>query len=185
MSQVISIVVSGDIKYSAYKNGTVTLEHLSLRRELEQRHINSIPLSVQQLFEEDIRVKQAEKHALIRAQECEAALADCEEVPEPVVVEEPTFEELEARVAQLEGLLNEAKTPFAFTKDTTLYRRICDALGQKDPLEIIATHKDALITYRFRRSGVVEMDGLSPKGFILIHSKDLAPSAKEALYSQL
>lgn len=127
MSEIFSTVIDGGVEYSACKNGQVLITYIGTSRPVESRHINSVPLSVQQLFEADL-VRQAKEGAQFPG--CEEILA---KESEPSIKErERLISALTERVTELESLLTQAKTPFAFVRDKTLYQRINSALGKRN-----------------------------------------------------
>lgn len=120
MSHVISTVLHYGRQYSLCNDGKVLIDYPSATRATDVRTITSVELSVQNLFEEDLK-----KRSKTASETAEAQLVEALGIPRP-----PTYEDLHKRVSVLEGLLKEAKVPFAFIKDATLYPRIIAALGE-------------------------------------------------------
>ena len=179
MNKPLATVKEGLTKYTLYKDRTVVMEELG--RAARTFTITSVSRTVQDLFEDHFRLEAA-KSAEDMVKKIESTLG--EEPLDPIPVEAPTYEQLQARVALLEGLLVEVKAPFAFSKDLSLYRRIYSALNQPDPQEIIATHNADHLMYFLRRNNVVEIKGVNEKGPVMSHLSDVTPSVKNALLAK-
>lgn len=129
MNEVISVVMQGSTKYTLHKNRAVLVEPGDKAFSHVLR-IENMGCSVQQLFEEDLSRKAKKARDIAESRIAEAFADDQDEDPEPSLeAQAHLVRELKDRITKLEWLLTEAKAPFAFVKDKTLYDRINSAIG--------------------------------------------------------